>query len=68
MLFSTLPGFKPEWVWLMIGTAILSMLYGNIVAELSKPSERRLWVAGVFVDLLRYVRPEVWNTTQPGAM
>ena len=47
MLFSTLPGFKPEWVWLMIGTAILSMLYGNIVAIAQRNIKRLLAYSGI---------------------
>ena len=47
MLFSTLPAFKPEWVWLMIGTAILSMLYGNIVAIAQRNIKRLLAYSGI---------------------
>src|SRR5437867_11028912 len=47
MLFLTLPGFKPEWVWLMIGTAILSMLYGNIVAIAQRNIKRLLAYSGI---------------------
>ena len=47
ILFSTLPAFKPEWVWLMIGTAILSMLYGNIVAIAQRNIKRLLAYSGI---------------------
>jgi hypothetical protein len=38
---------------------------GKILPAMPKPSERRQWAAGVFVDLLRYVRADVWNSTLP---
>ena len=47
MFFSTLPALKPEWVWLMIGTAILSMLYGNIVAISQRNIKRLLAYSGI---------------------
>src|SRR5437773_11196688 len=47
MLFSTLPGFKPEWVWRMSGMAILSMLYGNIVAIAQRNIKRMLAYSGI---------------------
>ncbi len=47
ILFSTLPAFKPEWVWVMIGTAILSMLYGNIVAIAQRNIKRLLAYSGI---------------------
>lgn len=47
MFFSTLPEYKPEWVWLMIGTAILSMLYGNIVAIAQRNIKRLLAYSGI---------------------
>src|SRR5205085_3582275 len=47
IFFSTLPSLKPEWVWLMIGTAILSMLYGNIVAIAQKNIKRLLAYSGI---------------------
>jgi len=47
MLFSTIPAYKPEWVWLMIGTAILSMLYGNIVAIAQRNIKRLLAYSGI---------------------
>ena len=47
MFFSTLPEYKPEWVWLMIGTAILSMLYGNLVAIAQRNIKRLLAYSGI---------------------
>jgi NADH-quinone oxidoreductase subunit N len=47
IFFSTLPTLKPEWVWLMIGTAMLSMLYGNIVAIAQKNIKRMLAYSGI---------------------
>jgi len=47
IFFSTLIVFKPQWVWLMIGTAILSMLYGNIVAIAQKNIKRMLAYSGI---------------------
>ncbi len=47
MFFSTLSAFKPEWVWLMIGTAILSMLYGNLVAISQRNIKRLLAYSGI---------------------
>jgi NADH-quinone oxidoreductase subunit N len=47
IFFSTLPALKPEWVWLMIGTAVLSMLYGNIVAIAQKNIKRMLAYSGI---------------------
>ncbi|TAL09553.1 MAG: NADH-quinone oxidoreductase subunit N, partial [Nitrospirae bacterium] len=47
IFFSTLVALKPQWVWLMIGTAILSMLYGNIVAIAQKNIKRMLAYSGI---------------------
>ncbi len=47
VFFSTLVALKPQWVWLMIGTAILSMLYGNIVAIAQKNIKRLLAYSGI---------------------
>lgn len=47
ILFSTLPALKPEWVWLMICTAVLSMLYGNIVAIAQRNIKRLLAYSGI---------------------
>jgi len=47
IFFATLIVFKPQWVWLMIGTAILSMLYGNIVAIAQKNIKRMLAYSGI---------------------
>jgi len=47
IFFSTLIVFKPQWVWLMIGTAILSMLYGNIVAIAQTNIKRMLAYSGI---------------------
>ena len=47
MFFSTLAAFKPQWVWLMIGTAMLSMLYGNIVAIAQRNIKRLLAYSGI---------------------
>ena len=47
IFFSTLPSYKPEWVWLMIGTAILSMLYGNLVAIAQRNIKRMLAYSGI---------------------
>ena len=47
MFLSTLPVFKPEWVWLMICTAILSMLYGNLVAISQRNIKRLLAYSGI---------------------
>ena len=47
MFFSTLSSFKPEWVWLMAGMAILSMLYGNIVAIAQRNIKRMLAYSGI---------------------
>ncbi len=47
IFFSTLPEYKPEWVWLMIGTAILSMLYGNLVAIAQRNIKRLLAYSGI---------------------
>jgi NADH-quinone oxidoreductase subunit N len=47
ILFSTLPTYKPEWVWLMAGIAILSMLYGNIVAIAQRNIKRMLAYSGI---------------------
>ena len=47
MFFSTLAAFKPQWVWLMIGMAMLSMLYGNIVAIAQRNIKRLLAYSGI---------------------
>jgi NADH-quinone oxidoreductase subunit N len=47
MFFSTLPAYKPDWVWLMIGVAILSMLYGNLVAIAQRNIKRLLAYSGI---------------------
>jgi len=47
IFFSTLVALKPQWVWLMIGTAMLSMLYGNIVAIAQKNIKRMLAYSGI---------------------
>jgi NADH-quinone oxidoreductase subunit N len=47
VFFSTLVALKPQWVWLMIGTAMLSMLYGNIVAIAQKNIKRMLAYSGI---------------------
>jgi NADH-quinone oxidoreductase subunit N len=47
IFFSTLPALKPEWVWLMIGTSVLSMLYGNIVAIAQRNIKRMLAYSGI---------------------
>ena len=47
MFFSTLAAFKPQWVWLMIGVAMLSMLYGNIVAIAQRNIKRLLAYSGI---------------------
>jgi len=47
IFFSTLPALKPEWVWLMIGTSMLSMLYGNIVAIAQRNIKRLLAYSGI---------------------
>jgi len=47
IFFSTLPSYKAEWVWLMIATSILSMLYGNIVAIAQRNIKRMLAYSGI---------------------
>src|SRR5437773_1924662 len=47
MFFSTLSSFKPEWVWLMAGMAILSMIYGNIVSFAQRNIKRMLAYSGI---------------------
>jgi NADH-quinone oxidoreductase subunit N len=47
VLFSTFAQFKPEWVWLLIGMAALSMTYGNIVAIAQTDIKRMLAYSGI---------------------
>lgn len=47
IFFSTFAEFKPEWVWLVIGMAALSMTYGNIVAIAQKDIKRLLAYSGI---------------------
>jgi NADH-quinone oxidoreductase subunit N len=47
IFYSTLPSYKPEWIWLMIATSILSMLYGNIVAIAQRNIKRMLAYSGI---------------------
>jgi NADH-quinone oxidoreductase subunit N len=47
VFFSTFAQFKPEWVWLLIGMAALSMTYGNIVAIAQTDIKRMLAYSGI---------------------
>jgi NADH-quinone oxidoreductase subunit N len=47
IFFSTFAEFKPEWVWLVIGMAALSMTYGNIVAIAQTDIKRLLAYSGI---------------------
>jgi NADH-quinone oxidoreductase subunit N len=47
IFFSTFGEFKPEWVWLVIGMAALSMTYGNIVAIAQTDIKRLLAYSGI---------------------
>jgi len=47
IFFSTFAEFKPEWVWLLIGMAALSMTYGNVVAIAQKDIKRLLAYSGI---------------------
>ena len=47
VFFSTFAAFKPEWVWLLVGMAALSMTYANIVAIAQKDIKRLLAYSGV---------------------
>ncbi|MEO6666783.1 MAG: NADH-quinone oxidoreductase subunit N [Nitrospiria bacterium] len=47
VFFSTFGEFKPEWVWLVIGMAALSMTYGNVVAIAQKDIKRLLAYSGI---------------------
>lgn len=47
VFFSTFGQFKPEWVWLLIGMAALSMTYGNIVAIAQTDIKRMLAYSGI---------------------
>ena len=47
LFLATLPAFKPEWVWLMIATAMLSMVYGNVVAIAQRNIKRLLAYSGI---------------------
>ena len=47
MFFSTLAAFKPQWVWLMMATSMLSMLYGNVVAIAQRNIKRLLAYSGI---------------------
>ena len=47
IFFSTFASFKPEWVWLLIGMAALSMTYGNIVAIAQTDMKRLLAYSGI---------------------
>jgi NADH-quinone oxidoreductase subunit N len=47
VFFSTFGQFKPEWVWILIGMAALSMTYGNIVAIAQTDIKRMLAYSGI---------------------
>ncbi len=47
VFFSTFAQFKPEWVWILIGMAALSMTYGNIVAIAQTDIKRMLAYSGI---------------------
>jgi NADH-quinone oxidoreductase subunit N len=47
VFYSTFGQFKPEWVWLLIGMAALSMTYGNIVAIAQTDIKRMLAYSGI---------------------
>jgi NADH-quinone oxidoreductase subunit N len=47
VFFSTFAQFKPEWVWLLIGMAALSMTYGNVVAIAQTDIKRMLAYSGI---------------------
>ncbi len=47
VFFSTFGQFKPEWVWIVIGMAALSMTYGNIVAIAQTDIKRMLAYSGI---------------------
>lgn len=47
VFFSTFGEYKPDWAWLMVAIAILSMTYGNIVAIAQKDIKRLLAYSGI---------------------
>jgi hypothetical protein len=53
-----------ELAYLLLSGAYLACT-GEVLEKMPEPSKRRLWVDSMFVELLRYVAVQVWNTTHP---
>ncbi len=47
VILSTFSGMRSDWVWFMVGLAVLSMTYGNIVAIAQKNMKRLLAYSGI---------------------
>jgi NADH-quinone oxidoreductase subunit N len=47
MVFLTFGGMRSDWTWFIVGVAVLSMTYGNIVAIAQKNMKRLLAYSGI---------------------